>query len=214
MNRNDGNFTRLKRWIIGLSGVGIAYCSIILTKQGVGITGELAWMGTVVALALFCAELMFNSNFEELNWTILLLGLGAYIYSIWTNVEGLYFYRHISGNLFSNFDVTNLGGGMFMDIYPELAIAWALKESKIGDLFGNLIKSAQNPEKLTQSQHQTQNRPYSSPIPNSIPKGTTYQKPIHRQKPTYHPVGFQPVDYKNPLDEEDIPEFLKKLPKR
>lgn len=200
MNRNDGNFTKLKRWLIGLSGVGIAYCSIILTKQGVGITGDLAWMGTIVALALFCAELMFNSNFEELNWTILLLGLGAYIYSIWTNVGGLYFYRGISGNLFSNFDVTNFGGGMFMDIYPELAIAWALRESKIGDLFGNLIKSAQNPEKLTQGQ---QHRGSSQP---------NYQKPIPRTFPTKQSDGYTFFHQTKPG--QDIPEFLKKNKRR
>lgn len=217
----DGSFTKLKRWLIGISGVLIAICSLILTKQGVGITGQLAWMGTSVAFALFCAELMFNSNFEELNWTILVLGLGAYIYSIWTNIEGLYFYRGIEGNLFSNFDTTNFGGGMFMDIYPELAIAWALKESKIGDLFGNFVKTLRDPDKLTEparkvtqvpqqfkEQHQSNNEqrqreePREHPQQSQRPQVAQNMPPFlqnknneRRQEPTYHPVGMQARDH-------------------
>lgn len=210
MNSQDGNFTKLKRWMIGLSGVLVAICSLILTKQGVGIGGELAWMGTAVAFALFCAELMFNSNFDELNWTIIVLGLGAYFYSIWTNIEGLYFYRTIEGNLLSNFDITNFGGGLFIDVYPELAIAWALKESKIGDLFGNFVKTLQNPDKLTepakkvqqvpqaireqhqhiQAQNKSQERQETRPTPRPIPAEAPefLQK---RKEPNYHPISYQ-----------------------
>jgi len=196
----------MKRWIVGLSGVGVAICSVILTKQGVGITGDLAWMGMVVAIALFCAELMFNSNFEDLNWTIIALGLGAYLYSIWTNIEGLYFYRQIEGNLWSHFDTTNFGGGLFMDIYPELAIAWAMKESKLGDLLGNIVKTAKNPDKLTQpgkpvQQFQkssvngsNQTTPYIVP-PSSIrqeeqPK-SNFPQQLKNQYPTQHKVNNQ-----------------------
>lgn len=217
MNSQDGNFTKLKRWMIGLSGVLVAICSLILTKQGVGIGGELAWMGTAVAFALFCAELMFNSNFDELNWTIIVLGLGAYFYSIWTNIEGLYFYRTIEGNLLSNFDITNFGGGLFIDVYPELAIAWALKESKIGDLFGNFVKTLQNPDKLTEpvkktqqvpqvirEQHQSRPqehqeprpapKPITRPNPSEIPEFIQKRSQEHRKEPTYHPISYQGAD--------------------
>lgn len=155
MKYSDEKFDKLKRWVIGISGVGMAIASIILSKQGVGITGDLAWIGTVVALSLFCAELMFNSNFDELNWTIMFLGLGAYVYSIWTNIQGFYFYRGIEGTLFSNFDTTSFFGGVFMDVYPELAIAWAMGASKIGDLIGNVVKISHNPDKLTQAKSST-----------------------------------------------------------
>lgn len=172
--KNSGNFTRIKRFMVGISGVALSVCSIILSKQGVGITGELAWMGTIIALSLFCAELMFNSSFEELNWTMLFLGLGAYLYSIWTNVEGFYYYRQIEGNLWTHFDTTNLFGGLFMDIYPELAIAWALGESKIGDLIGNTVKTIMNPDKLTEpfstpKQPQQQSQPQKPPQEQDVP---------------------------------------------
>ena len=215
----DGTFTSLKRWLVGISGIGVAICSLILTKQGVGLVGELAWMGTIIALALFCAELLFNSSFDELNWTIILLGLGAYIYSVWTNIEGFYFYRAIEGNLFSNFDVSNLGGGLFMDIYPELAIAWALKESKIGDLLGNIVKTLKDPDKLTEPARihsQKVDRPVPpSNLPRRMPDnapgaGKPNFKPQPRpmaefsqpvKEPTYHPITF--------MEGDDLPEFIK-----
>lgn len=190
MRHTDDSFDRGKRWLIGLSGVGMAVASIILSKQGVGITGDLAWIGTVVAISLFCAELMFNSNFDELNWTILFLGLGAYIYSIWTNIQGFYFYRAIEGTLFTNFDITSFFGGLFMDIYPELAIAWAVGASKIGDLIGNVVKTSKDPDKLTQMKSvvskpnnaQTNNKPYNpAPRPSNSNNGSN-------KHPTFHPM--------------------------
>jgi hypothetical protein len=187
MNHKDEKFDKLKRWVIGISGVGMAIASIILSKQGVGITGDLAWIGTVVALSLFCAELMFNSNFDELNWTILFLGLGAYIYSIWTNIQGFYFYRGIEGTLFTNFDTTSFFGGVFMDVYPELAIAWAMGASKIGDLIGNVVKTSKDPDKLTQAKSSTNNNSGQS-------KPVQYQNnaPMRPVPPPPHRPGFQP----------------------
>lgn len=202
MRHTDDSFDKGKRWLIGLSGVGMAAASIILSKQGVGITGDLAWIGTVVAISLFCAELMFNSNFDELNWTILFLGLGAYIYSIWTNIQGFYFYRGIEGNLFSNFDITSVFGGLVMDIYPELAIAWAVGASKIGDLIGNVVKTSKDPDKLTQmkanvsksqpeirsasSIHKPSNNPNVNPAPR--PSSSNANSSKH---PTYHPISYE-----------------------
>lgn len=215
MRHTDDSFDKGKRWLIGLSGVGMAVASIILSKQGVGITGDLAWIGTVVAISLFCAELMFNSNFDELNWTILFLGLGAYIYSIWTNIQGFYFYRGIEGTLMTNFDITSFFGGLFMDIYPELAIAWAVGASKIGDLVGNVVKTSKNPDKLTQMENsvskpsstQSTNKPYNpAPRPaSSIQKPQQHTqnfrpapKPantnhVKSDDPTYHPISYQPM---------------------
>lgn len=190
MRHTDDGFDRGKRWLIGLSGVGMSVASIILSKQGVGITGDLAWIGTVVAISLFCAELMFNSNFDELNWTILFLGLGAYIYSIWTNIQGFYFYRGIEGTLMTNFDITSFFGGLFMDIYPELAIAWAVGASKIGDLIGNVVKTSKDPDKLTQMKANVSkpttntqtNKPY-----NPAPRPSNSNN-VSNKHPTFHPM--------------------------
>jgi hypothetical protein len=207
MNKgSEGKFGTLKRWVIGISGIGVAIASVIFSKQGVGITGELAWIGTVVAIALFCAELMFNSNFDELNWTIIALGIGAYIYSIWTNIQGFYFYRGIEGNLFTKFDITSFFGGCFMDIYPELAVAWAMGASKVGDLLGNLVKTSKDPDKLTQlaspisGQPKPQYQQTSAKFQGIPKKSPPMPRPFHRPggiatktpqnsdrpEPTYH----------------------------
>ena len=168
----DGQYTKLKRWLVGLSGVMMLYVSLIFSKEGIGIQGNYAWMGYVIAVALSCSEFMFNSNFESLNWTIFVIGLTAYGYSIWTNVVGFYVNRGMTGNMFSNFDPTNVFGGIFLDVYPEVAIAWALKESKIGDLLGNAIKTFRKPESMTSSKNgledETSNAPknFSTPTPS------------------------------------------------
>ena len=52
----------------------------------------------------------------------------------------------------SIWDILNVCGSFFMDVFPEVAISWALDESKVGDLIGNLLKSAQTPEMLTKTQ--------------------------------------------------------------
>lgn len=198
--KQDGKFTMYKRWIVGVSGVALLGCSIFLSKEGVGFTGDLWWMGLVVALCLTSAELMFNSSFDEISWTMLLLGFGAYAYSIYTNIVGFYFYRNSGAfDLLNNFNMTNIAGGFFMDVYPELAIAWALKESKIGDLVGNLIKTYKNPEQLTKSLTVTsvqQGYQVQTQKVNSNQRKEQLRNQYHRK----------PVDMD---DDEEVPAFLK-----
>lgn len=196
----DGKFTEIKRKIAGVSGLAMLGCSIFLSKQGVGFADELWWMGLVVAVSLTCAELMFNSSFDELSWTMVILGFGAYFYSIYTNIVGFYYYRK-SGevDLWNNFNMTNIAGGFFMDVYPELAIAWALKESKIGDLFGNLVKTYNNPEQLTKS--------LTVAAPEYQVRNVKAEGVVRREelKKKYHPV--EPVE--PDMDEDDeVPAFM------
>jgi hypothetical protein len=205
MNKgSEGKFGTLKRWVIGISGIGVAIASVIFSKQGVGITGELAWIGTVVAIALFCAELMFNSNFDELNWTIIALGIGAYIYSIWTNIQGFYFYRGIEGNLFTKFDITSFFGGCFMDIYPELAVAWAMGASKVGDLLGNLVKTSKDPDKLTQLASPISGQPKPQYQQTSAKFQNIPRSGGAAPKHSGVPAGFRPAP--KPIQDSDRPE--------
>ena len=149
---SNGNFTRVKKWLVGLTGVAMLVASISLSKAGIGFTGDAAWIGLVIAVSLTCAEFMFDSNFDEFNWTILVLGLAAYVYSIIANINGFYLYLGLEGTMWTNFNAKSVLGGIFMDVYPELAIAWALSESKVGDLLGNLVKSWKNPEDMTSNE--------------------------------------------------------------
>jgi hypothetical protein len=208
----DGKFTKIKKVLVGVSGAVMLFASINLSKEGVGFTGEAVWIGVAIAVSLSCAEFMFNSNFEEMNWTILVIGIGAYIYSIMTNIAGFYSFQGIEGTIWTNFNLKALLGGIFMDVYPELAIAWALKESKVGDLLGNIVKTWVDPQKMTEPQKynssQNQNSGGKSqttirmPVTDRMsrrqqaemkrPISSSGNKPNQSQgrEPTYHPMGM------------------------
>jgi hypothetical protein len=147
MKMADGNFTRTKKWIAGVVGVGVLYGSLIFSKNGFQfeVSDEYAWLGWLLASAATSAQFMMTSDFRKINWSILTLGIAAYIYSIYTNIIGFHSLREGQ----DVYDLINVLGAVFMDVYPEVAIAWALGESKLGDLVGNLIQSAQTPKQLT-----------------------------------------------------------------
>jgi hypothetical protein len=147
---DDGKFTKVKKFLAFVTGVGVLWASIIFSKNGFNFntSSDYIWVGWVLAFAATTTQLIMNSSFKKINWTILLLGLGSYIYSIYTNMLGFHSLRATE----SIWDILNVCGSFFMDVFPEVAISWALDESKVGDLIGNLLKSAQTPEMLTKTQ--------------------------------------------------------------
>lgn len=149
----DGKLTYYMRWIAGFTAVLIAYGSAKLSVAGIGLGGDLWWLNWVIAIGLFVAEFMVNGEHKELNWLMLAMGTGAYAYSIATNIVGIEDYMKANGTLTTTGLglVTMYAGGAFMDIFPELTLRWALGESKVGDLLGNLVKTYKNPEMLTKS---------------------------------------------------------------
>jgi hypothetical protein len=184
---NDSKFTNIKKILAFLSGGVILWASIVFSKNGFEfeITSGYSWVGWSLALAATCAEFMLNSSFKKFNWTIVFLGVCAYAYSIYTNMLGFQSLRTGSTLLHP----INVIGALFMDIYPEVAIAWALEESKVGDLLGNLIKTAQNPQSLTQT-------------------GTTGQ--YTPQKPLQTPVQANFMANLPKRETTDIPDFMRK----
>jgi hypothetical protein len=147
---DDGKFTKVKKFLAFVTGIGVLWASIIFSKNGFNFntSSDYIWVGWVLAFAATTTQLIMNSSFKKINWTILLLGLGSYIYSIYTNMLGFHSLRATE----SIWDILNVCGSFFMDVFPEVAISWALDESKVGDLIGNLLKSAQTPEMLTKTQ--------------------------------------------------------------
>lgn len=175
----DGNFTKVKRFITFIVGVAVLWASIIFSKNGFEFktSAEYVWVGWVLAFAATSAQFMMNSSFKKINWTIILIGSVSYIYSIWTNMEGFHSLRSTE----SVWNVLNVGGSLFMDIFPEVGIAWALDESKVGDFVGNLVKMFKYPEQVTSSNNQTQpikTVPDQQHNPfNGIPRAQEGQKP-------------------------------------
>ncbi len=141
-------YKKVKVAVALLSSIAVGWVSITLSKEGIGFKDEGAWMGYAIAIALTCSQLIFTDAYEELSWTLLLLGLGGYIYSIHTNIIGVYDFRGTTGTLFTNFNLENFLGGIFIDVYPEAALAWALGAGKVGDALGNLVKTWMRPEQL------------------------------------------------------------------
>lgn len=168
-----GRYMLIKRVLAFGSGVAVLYASIIFSRNGFEFKTDrtLAWVGVVLALAATSSEMMLNSSFQRLNWTIIALGISAYLYSIWTNIIGFQVLRADE----TPWSVIGVIGGLFLDIYPEIAIAWSLEESKVGDLIGNIIKTIQGPEKVTEQ------------VPNGfhpINQKSTYKA---KHRPAYKP---------------------------
>jgi hypothetical protein len=90
-------------------------------------------IGFVLAVVVSVIQFIFGTGYKDLNWTLRVVGVSAYVYSIYTNRMGI---SHVLGAT----DFMAWASALFMDVYPEPAIAWALGESLTGDLFGNIGK--------------------------------------------------------------------------
>lgn len=146
MNTNGGKFLKIKRLLALITAVGVLWASIVFSKNGFNFetNSDYIWIGWLLAVAATSAEFMLASDFRKLNWSIVALGLAAYTYSIWSNIMG---FQDLRGK--DTTDVFSVSASIFMDVYPEVTIAWALGESKLGDVLGNLWRSVNSPEIVT-----------------------------------------------------------------
>lgn len=188
----EGGFTKTKKWIAGIVGLGVLWASIVFSKNGFQFETQMAytWIGWMLSFAACSAQFMVTSDFRKINWSILALGVVSYVYSIYTNIQGFHSLRPSS----PQYDIVNVLGSIFMDVYPEVAIAWALGESKLGDLLGNVLQSMNNPQQLTNRGNGTQQT-------QSYPKPNVAQN-LPRKNNNY------PTQHQMRVEEPEIPEFL------
>ncbi len=92
-------------------------------------------IGWFLAISVTCIQFVFSSNYKELNASLILFGVLAYAYSIYTNYQGI---LHFQGDAKNNIGAIVLG--IVMDGIPEPLIAWSLYESLSGDWIGNIIR--------------------------------------------------------------------------
>jgi len=153
--------------------IGVLWASIVFSKNGFNFdtNSQYIWIGWLLAFAATSAEFMLASDFRKINWSILALGVAAYVYSIWTNIQGFQALRGLHTT-----DLFSISASIFMDVYPEVAISWALGESKLGDVLGNLVKTLQNPELVT-AQNVNGNQPHDTR--NNKPEKSNYV-PLHK----------------------------------
>jgi hypothetical protein len=188
MNKSSDMIRVLKR-IALMTGFAVLIISIYFSYDGFdqSVSGKnesyttLAMViGLTLAVVVSVVEFIFGTAYSELNWTLRIAGVAAYVYSIYTNYLGI---KHILGAD----DFMAIASALFMDIYPEPAIAWALGEALTGDLFGNIGKIAFGEHKKPQQQQEKQ-YPKSQYKPMYKP---VYQQPKHEQR------EFTPENYDN-----------------
>jgi hypothetical protein len=139
---NDSDMERVLKRIAMLTGLLVLAISIFFSYDGFdqrvtggneGYTLLATLIGITLAVVFTVIEFIFGTNYKDLNWTLRGVGIFAYTYSIYTNYLGI---KHILGA--DDFMAWSLA--MIIDVYPEPAISWALGQSLVGDLLGNLGK--------------------------------------------------------------------------
>lgn len=177
MNNKTEGFENFKRVLVFVMGVVVLLTSLYFSKTGFAFKiadgDSIAWIGWVLAFSVTAAQFMFNTRSKDLDWTIILLGLVAYGYSIWSNVQGFYALR----GTVTAWDWMNISGGIFMDVFPEKAIAWSLGVIKAGDLIGNIVNVINNPDKITQEVSQPTKGVSQSYLSNLPKRATKIEEP-------------------------------------
>ena len=174
------NLLRKTAVVIGLFLLGV---SIFWSQDGFnfnlagdsGGSNVALFVGWGLAISVSVVQFVFSTNYRELNASLITFGVLAYVYSIYTNYQGI---THFQGETANSFGAWILG--FVMDGVPEPLIAWGLRESLSGDFIGNLIKAA-----LGNGKQQEQNR---HPIQKSTYKPS--HKPAHLN-PRYFGQGDQ-----------------------
>jgi hypothetical protein len=134
--------TVLKR-ISFVFGLGLLLISIHWSQDGFnfnvagdsGGTSSAIYIGYFIAAASTVLQFVFSTNLKNLNASLIVFGLIAYGYSIYTNYQGIIHFQGADPNEIMAFVL-----GLAMDGVPEPLMAWALGESLSGDFIGNLFK--------------------------------------------------------------------------
>ena len=158
-----------------------------------------AIIGYTLAIVFNLIEFIFGTNYKDLNWTLRGIGVFAYFYSIYTNYLGI---KHLLGA--SEFMAWSLA--MIMDVFPEPAIAWAMGDSLMGDLLGNLGKivfGEKNRPVQTQSfrpqaqksQYRPQQRPQQNYPQNTVFSQGQQQEPTKDGGRVFKQGEFHPINY-------------------
>ncbi len=145
MSRKNGRMNRVLRLLALVGGVSTLLFSIYWSQDGFNfdVAGDAGYSqlavigGYTLAIVVSIVEFVFSTNFRELNPSLLLFGILAYAYSIWTNKSGILHWQGSHPNDFGSWFL-----GFCVDGLPEPLIAWALGESLSGDFVGNIWNTA------------------------------------------------------------------------
>lgn len=142
MNRNNEDLKDILKNFSMYAGIALAIFSIYFSYDGLnstvgdgntGYTTLTKVIGFSLAVVVTLIQFIYHVDYENLNKDMKLIGLGSYVYSIWTNFLGI---QHMFG--FDPMTVSVLAGAM--DILPENMIAWGLGTSLEGGVIDNFLK--------------------------------------------------------------------------
>lgn len=120
-------------------------------------------VGWGLAISVSVIQFVFSTNYRQLNASLITFGVLAYVYSIYTNFQGILHFQGADAN-----KVGALILGFVMDGVPEPLIAWGLGESLSGDFIGNMIKAV---------------------FGDNTPKNSRPPQPQHRPSHIVNPMG-------------------------
>jgi len=175
---------RILKILAVVLGLGLLYMSVGWSRDGFKFdftqptmdANRVMIYGVTLALTATLLQFIFATAYKELNITLLVLGLFAYVYSIGTNIAGI---MVMQGK--TNAGLMTWVLGIIMDVAPEPMIAWGLGQALAGDFLGNLFKAIDgNNGKATYTK--SKSKVTARNKANKTPSHTTRTESIHRQK--------------------------------
>ena len=127
-----------------ITAIGLWLVSVYFSADGFGIeVPSVAWIGIVLALSVTVIELVFNRDGVHHNYTLILTGLAAYAYGIYTNIIGI---LAAQGNnmSFSGAVIFPVILALFLEIVPEPLMLWALMGVNFDDLLSKMFSKQES----------------------------------------------------------------------
>jgi len=133
---------------------GMWVLSIKFSVDGFNFNLSTDWSsfaGTFLGLSVTVVQLVWNREANS-NWTIMIAGMLAYAYGIYTNIEGILAAQGIQFT-FTTTMVFPILLGLFIEVMPEALLVYGLTGmADLGDFFGNIIGG--EVKKVPPKQHQ------------------------------------------------------------
>lgn len=142
ISMSEERYIGLIRTVAAISAVGMWLASIQFSVDGFNFNIlENSTLAYFLGFAVTAIQLVWNREANS-NWTIMVVGLLAYTYGIYTNFIGIQVAQSAQLAEATGFskNVFPFVLGLFLEITPEALLVWALTGvADIGDFLGNII---------------------------------------------------------------------------